>query len=948
MSLNNGAYPHLMDRMEAYLMSQYSGGLPPPGLFTFPGTGSNVKPPPLNMLSGSKLPRNTATVPPLNQSSPSNGLNSISSSAALNATRTSSFAAALRKLAHQAKDPEESPSKQPGSSNSSPRATTPKRGPPPLVYTSHSSLSSPPVVTIAPTQSHASLVASESRQSLDRAHSVQSSSSAYEGLSSMKGDRPHSTQSGRDEERYRPQSTHSSRDDDRLPAKDTIPSRRTPLSAQCSTSPAVTREETLLRGFQPYRPGDDLRHSLPPFGLDSAYPYPAFLPPHAFPHPAFRFDDPLLLERYRMMQPHYLPFAHPGMLPPPGGLNPFLTGRYPPELLHQQLPFVTQSSRLPDHLSPSLVERQRLEEERMRDLEKEQREKEKEAILIREKERAREREKEYDKLRESMSHDFRSHHSTELRVPHHVDSRSSGIDLRAPQYNSDSKKSDSKDRNHNERGPVNDTVPRSMEGHKYGSITHGTPREVNLNEKSSRELQYGTDSDRLKSTRRDGHEKHGGIHDHRDKKYSLLHSGHQSDKNRTKHDSDSKLNKSSDIFRPFDTANLTNGYLSSHHSRDANGNVHSQGRSLREDTENKPSALKTSDGMSKKSGGFNLNHVIDASKMHYKEHHTEKHRGLVSSLDVGEQKLRQRRHRGELSDDSEMDEIVDYLDESHRQSLMMVTQGPPLTLDVSKEKVKFLQQIGLTSKQVKKDLEYKKLRRRRRRLREPSVSPVLMVDGADKPISPSPKLDPEVLCQEPDYRTKCSFLGSFSLGTVGNEKKKGSAVKRKQERKSEDHSAKKVSRTNKGDKVKLFPNKNSDQTVSLEFAQEFHNSVLQTTKQKQINGRLGLNNDQGKESGQSSKNPSFDSSTDGIPKWPGIDILMESYQKYQEEFKIEKSMLKDRCRNLQASHQDLNKKVEDLRKKMSETVDKKKQMEENRLQIQSAISSLKQMMKEMK
>jgi hypothetical protein len=40
---------------------------------------------------------------------------------------------------------------------------------------------------------------------------------------------------------------------------------RTPLSTQSSTSPAVSREETLMRGFQPYRPGDDLRHSLPPY-----------------------------------------------------------------------------------------------------------------------------------------------------------------------------------------------------------------------------------------------------------------------------------------------------------------------------------------------------------------------------------------------------------------------------------------------------------------------------------------------------------------------------------------------------------------------------------------------------------------------------------------------------------------------------------------------------------
>ena len=101
----------------------------------------------------------------------------------------------------------------------------------------------------------------------------------------------------------------------------------------------------------------------------------------------------------------------------------------------------------------------------MRDVEKEQREKEKEAILLREKERAREREKEYDKLRESMSHDYRSHHSTELRVPHHIDSRPSGIDLRTPQYSSESKKSENKDRNHNERGPLNNEgIPRSVEG----------------------------------------------------------------------------------------------------------------------------------------------------------------------------------------------------------------------------------------------------------------------------------------------------------------------------------------------------------------------------------------------------------------------------------------------------------------------------------------------------
>ena len=55
--------------------------------------------------AGAKLQRNTATVSPLDHvTSPTNGVTSVGASAALNASRTSSFAAALRKLANQAKD----------------------------------------------------------------------------------------------------------------------------------------------------------------------------------------------------------------------------------------------------------------------------------------------------------------------------------------------------------------------------------------------------------------------------------------------------------------------------------------------------------------------------------------------------------------------------------------------------------------------------------------------------------------------------------------------------------------------------------------------------------------------------------------------------------------------------------------------------------------------------
>ena len=74
----------------------------------------------------------------------------------------------------------------------------------------------------------------------------------------------------------------------------------TPHSTTGTVSPMSGREESTGRGFQPYRPGDDMRPPLSTaLALDqaaaaaaaAAYPYPAaFLPPHAFPHPAFRYE----------------------------------------------------------------------------------------------------------------------------------------------------------------------------------------------------------------------------------------------------------------------------------------------------------------------------------------------------------------------------------------------------------------------------------------------------------------------------------------------------------------------------------------------------------------------------------------------------------------------------------------------------------------------------------
>ncbi|XP_041457588.1 genetic suppressor element 1-like [Lytechinus variegatus] len=141
-----------------------TGHLPP---------GPSNKPPPLTVVSSanSKANRTTATVTPFSQSASTvtvtSGNGGAGTNQALAATRTSSFAAALRKLAKQANDngPDEiSPRTSPASTTRS-SASTPSKyhlGPSPLVVPT----SSPPVVTIAPT--HTTSSALDSRRELER------------------------------------------------------------------------------------------------------------------------------------------------------------------------------------------------------------------------------------------------------------------------------------------------------------------------------------------------------------------------------------------------------------------------------------------------------------------------------------------------------------------------------------------------------------------------------------------------------------------------------------------------------------------------------------------------------------------------------------------------------------------------------------------------------------
>uniref|UniRef100_A0A8C9LB88 Gse1 coiled-coil protein n=1 Tax=Pavo cristatus TaxID=9049 RepID=A0A8C9LB88_PAVCR len=371
------------------------------------------KSPSLGMLSTAT--RTTATVSPLtpsplNGSIVPNGSPAASSTLSVQAAPSSSFAAALRKLAKQAEEPrgssissESSPVSSPATNHSSP-ASTPKRGPMgPIIVPpgGHSVPSTPPVVTIAPTKTVNGVWRSEGRQ--QEVGSRGSSSSSRERLISE----PPLTQEKAGGPTVPTHLLGTPYSFGLPPSSVVQDSRFPPLNLQRPVHhvvPPSAVTEDYLRSFRPYHTAEDLRmSSLPPLGLDpaaaAAYYHPSYLTHHPFPHPAFRMDDSYCLSALR--SPFY-PLPAPGSLPPlhPSAMHLHLSGvRYPAELSHSSL-----SALQSERISSLAAERLQMDEElRQRERERErerEKEREREADREREKEREREREREKELERE--------------------------------------------------------------------------------------------------------------------------------------------------------------------------------------------------------------------------------------------------------------------------------------------------------------------------------------------------------------------------------------------------------------------------------------------------------------------------------------------------------------------------------------------------------------------
>ncbi|XP_014770320.1 genetic suppressor element 1 isoform X2 [Octopus bimaculoides] len=850
------------------------------------GLPQGAKPPPLTMVNSgaSKVTRNTATVQPLSQvsSSPSNSVTSISGNAALNATRTSSFAAALRKLANQAKDPDDGPSvKAVPTTSVSPRSSTPKRGPPPLVYSSQSSSSSyltpPPVVTIAPTQAHPTHLHSEAHsQNLERTHSVQSSSSSLYDPLTIKQERDH-----------RPLSSQS-RDGDT--AKECIiqPSHRTTSSALSSSSSTHGRDDLPPRGFQPYRPEEEIRPMLTsPFGLDAAYPYhPALFAHQPYPHPAFsRIDDPLVLERCRLMHPHFMTFPPPGIIPPPG-VHPFLSSsRYPTDLLHQQYPqYLPNSSRLAGYRSPGPNDRSRADDEKIKRIDSDreiEREKERERELERQKEfeQREQQQQEKERLRELE----RQH---QLERQHDADRRKSEVNyMREEERRHTLQQSDS-----TYSGSITQGTPRDLlyverlapsqnssnglpeQGHHsqrgrrtpYESGDHCSSSSSNLMSVASHQLKQEQEvhptsrhstSPAMHLEDRRKHHSYLTKNDFTIPRLSKEQSSNVSNSNSSSHSSNQKSsdkhhdtqddrrsvkppplvapvrsgpnsetdkNSESGLFRPYDVLHPyrypSHPYPDSHKAEKINSYDSNSGRSSSNNRSNEQSSLTKheppSEGPSRqrntqeefqfdinssicsqvvnkahppelpnhyssyfRSGGFydrslsvHINSVVDAS------FHIFPDQNLVSKLDLEEAKMRESRLNGTYCSDSEEDEELTVAMEMERkQQLCIITTNPPLALDKSPSKMRYLKSMGLTTHSRRRDLEFDRYRKRRHMFREGSLSPVSTPENNPEPVTKltvPPVYFSEQLCMQNDYKQKCRYLHSFLLTPLTGDKKK--------------------------------------------------------------------------------------------------------------------------------------------------------------------------------
>jgi len=158
-----------------------------------------------------------------------------------------------------------------------------------------------------------------------------------------------------------------------------------------------------------------------------------------------------------------------------------------------------------------------------------------------------------------------------------------------------------------------------------------------------------------------------------------------------------------------------------------------------------------------------------------------------------------------------------------------------------------------------------------------------------------------------------------------------------------------------------------------DFAQEFHESVLiQTTKQlarqqsqthlqtqsyphslalptqSQIISKSQHEKPQQQQQQQQQHKHYAEYSSSQPFKWPGIEAIMESYEKHVNEQRSEKDFLQDKSEQLKSKLQDLNREAEYMSRRMADLIQVKNQMDEERERYQLTLDALKKYLRQMR
>ncbi|KAL1247752.1 hypothetical protein QQF64_023128, partial [Cirrhinus molitorella] len=411
----------------------------------------------------------------------------------------------------------------------------------------------------------------------------------------------------------------------------------------------------------------------------------------------------------------------------------------------------------------------------------------------------------------------------------------------------------------------------------------------------------------------------------------------------------------------------------------------------------------------------------------------QQHRRLVSKLDLEEKKRREAREKGYYY---ELDDSYDESDEEEvRAHLRRVAQQPPLKLDASTEKTEFLCTFGLTTLSKRDELLEMKRRKRRLMLQERAPSPSAVPSKRKTPSPPHPPLStrftPEEMDRTEELDDKKHFLSMFSLNHVSLEERQKNkkitdlleAIKQKTVTLDTLRYATDSPCSSPSTSVSVVPHLNQsvsqpnpaspsrrgqslqasapqpltqpkDQPPGLngvklpvwerihseEFAQHFHQSVLQSTqisqpKQKggvneqfelparplpglqravnrlpngQSNGHSchisaqrdspGVRNELSAEEGVSSDE---DEESSLSPRWKGIESIFEAYEEYMEEKSIEQQVLQSECRRLETQHYNLTLTAEQLSHSMRELLAQKHNLALKRDRMQAELEHIK-------